>query len=141
MREGLLYYQLKKGGTMKTWKLVIAVAVLLLVGCRTGGVYNVQGAPIASSKAVALQDVESAIRRAGASLGWQIIPRAPGRAEGILVLRDHRAVVDIAYDTKTYSIQYKDSSNLGYDGTTIHGNYNGWVQNLDKAIRMQLSVL
>ena len=126
---------------MNTWKLVIPIAVMLLVGCRGGGVYNVQGAPVAGPKVVAMQDVETAIRRAGASLGWQIVSRAPGRAEGILILRDHRAVVDITYDTKTYSIQYKDSRNLGYDGTTIHANYNGWVQNLDKAIRMQLSVL
>lgn len=126
---------------MKTWKLVIPIAVLLLVGCRTGGIYSVQGAPIGGSKVVAMQDVELAIRRAGASLGWQIVPRAPGRAEGVIVLRNHRAVVDITYDTQTYSIQYKDSSNLGYDGTTIHANYNGWVQNLDKAIRMQLSAL
>lgn len=126
---------------MNVWKLVIPVAVLLLMGCRTGGIYNVQGAPVAGSKVVAMQDVELAIRRAAASLGWQIIPRAPGRAEGMLALRDHRAVVDITYDTKTYSIQYKDSSNLGYDGTTIHANYNGWVQNLDKAIRTQLSLL
>jgi hypothetical protein len=126
---------------MKAWKLVIPVAVLLLVGCRTGGIYNVQGAPVAGAKVVAMQDVELAIRRAGVSLGWQIVPRAPGKAEGILVLRDHRAVVDITYDTKTYSIQYKDSRNLGYDGTTIHANYNGWVQNLDKAIRTQLSLL
>jgi hypothetical protein len=126
---------------MKLWRLVIPVAVLLLVGCRTGGVYNVQGAPVAGTKVVAMQDVEMAIRRAGASLGWQIVPRAPGKAEGILILRDHRAVVDITYDTRIYSIQYKDSSNLGYDGTTIHANYNGWVQNLDKAIRTQLSLL
>ena len=126
---------------MKPWKLLIPVAVLLLVGCRTGGVYNVQGAPVAGTRAVAMQDVEMAIRRAGAGLGWQIVPRAPGKIEGILVLRDHRAVVDITHDTKTYSIQYKDSSNLDYDGTSIHSNYNGWVQNLDKAIRTQLSLL
>jgi hypothetical protein len=126
---------------MNAWKLVIPVAALLLAACRTGGIYNVQGAPVAGSRVVAMQDVELAIRRAGVSLGWQIVPRAPGKAEGILVLRDHRAVVDITYDTNTYSIQYKDSSNLGYDGTTIHSNYNGWVQNLDKAIRTQLSVL
>ena len=126
---------------MKGWKLAIPVAVLLLAACRTGGIYNVQGAPVAGSKVVAMQDVEVAIRRAGASLGWQMVPRAPGKVEGILILRDHRAIVDITYDTKNYSIQYKDSSNLGYDGTTIHANYNGWVQNLDKAIRSHLSVL
>ena len=125
---------------MKNWKLIVPVLVLLLVGCRTADVYNVQNAP-GASKAVSMADVEMAIRRAGHGLGWQIVPQGPGKAEGILVLRDHRAVVNITYDTKNYSITYKDSSNLNYDGKTIHSNYNGWVQNLDKAIRAQLSAM
>jgi len=125
---------------MKTWTLVIAVVLLLLGGCRTADLYNVRGAP-GSSKAVSLGDVETAIRRAGHRLGWQIVPQGPGRAEGTLVLREHRAVVDITYDTKSYSILYKDSSNLNYDGKTIHSNYNGWIQNLDKAISKELLAL
>ena len=125
---------------MKTWTLVIAVVFLLLGGCRTADLYNVRGAP-GTSKAVSMADVEMAIRRAGHGLGWQIVPQGPGKAEGILVLREHRAVVDITYDTKSYSILYKDSSNLNYDGKTIHSNYNGWIQNLDKAIRTQLDLL
>ena len=125
---------------MKAWKFLIPVVLSLLVGCRTADVYNVQSAP-GASKAVSMADVEMAIRRAGQGLGWQIVPQGPGKAEGILVLREHRAVVDITYDTKSYSIMYKDSSNLHYDGKTIHSNYNGWIQNLDKAIRAQLSAM
>ena len=125
---------------MKTWKLVIPFLLLLLASCRTADLYSVQNAP-GTSKAVSMADVEMAIRRAGQSLGWQIVPQGPGRAEGTLVLRDHRAVVNISYDTKNYSITYKDSSNLQYDGKTIHSNYNGWVQNLDKAISKELSAL
>ena len=125
---------------MKTWKLVIPVLLLLLASCRTVDLYNVQNAP-GASKAVSMADVETAIRRAGHGLGWQITPQGPGKAEGVLVLRDHRAVVDITYDTKNYSITYKDSANLQYDGKTIHSNYNGWVQNLDKAISKELSAL
>ena len=128
------------GDQMKTWKLVIPIVLLLLVGCRTADLYNVQGAP-GASKAVSMADVEAAIRRAGQGLGWQIVPQGPGKAEGTLVLRDHRAVVDITYDTKSYSIKYKDSSNLQYDGKTIHSNYNGWIQNLDKAISKELLAL
>jgi len=124
----------------RIWKLVVPVAILLLVGCRTADLYNVQNAP-GTSKTVSMADVEMAIRRAGHGLGWQIVPQGPGKAEGILVLRDHRAVVDITYDTKSYSIMYKDSSNLNYDGKTIHSNYNGWIQNLDKAIRAQLNLI
>ena len=130
----------QSGGQMKTWTLIIAVFFLLLGGCRTADLYNVRGAP-GTSKAVSMADVEVAIRRAGHGLGWQIVPQGPGKAEGILVLREHRAVVDITYDTKSYSILYKDSSNLNYDGKTIHSNYNGWIQNLDKAIRTQLDLL
>ena len=126
---------------MKTWKFIVPLAVLLLVGCRTADLYNIQGAPVAGTKAVSMEDVETAIRKAGTGLGWQIVPKGPGKAEGTLVLRDHKAVVDITYDTKAYSIMYKDSSNLQYDGKTIHSNYNGWIQNLDKAIQTQLSAL
>jgi len=122
-------------------KIVIPSILLSLVGCRTAPLYDVNAAPVVANKAVTLPDVEKAIMRAGAGLGWQIVSRAPGQAEGTLALRTHRAIVDISYDTKTYSIKYKDSSGLEYDGTNIHSNYNGWIQNLDKAIRSQLSLL
>jgi hypothetical protein len=56
-------------------------------------------------------------------------------------LRTHVAVVDIDYDQRAYNIRYKDSTNLDYTGTTIHRNYNGWVENLDKAIKAQLAGL
>jgi hypothetical protein len=49
------------------------------------------------------------------------------------------AVVDIKYNTKTYSIIYKSSQNLDYDGKNIHSNYNGWIQRLNQAIQSQLS--
>jgi hypothetical protein len=122
-------------------KFVIPSVLLLLVGCRIAPVYNVSSASIVASKPVTLQDVQKAITRAGVGLGWQMTPREPGKMEGVLMLRTHRAVVDITYDTATYSIKYKDSSNLQYDGSSIHSNYNGWVQNLDKAIRAQLTAI
>lgn len=51
------------------------------------------------------------------------------------------AQVDIPYNAKAYSIQYKNSANLKYDGVSIHSNYNGWVQNLDRAIQSRLVAL
>ena len=53
-------------------------------------------------------------------------------------MRSHVAVVDVTYTTKAYSIRYKDSTNLGYDGEGIHPNYNGWIDRLDAAIRAEL---
>lgn len=122
-------------------RVLIPAIILVVAGCRVAPVYEVQQAPVTTPRAASVADVERAIRTAGAALGWQMLARGPGSLEGILILRDHRAVVDIKYDSKTYSIKYKDSSNLGYDGSTIHSNYNGWVQRLDQGIRAQLSAL
>ena len=65
-------------------------------------------------------------------------PATPGLVTGRLDLRGHRAVVDVKYSAKDYSITYKDSTNLDYTGTQIHKNYNGWIENLDRDIRANL---
>ena len=126
------------------WAAVVAsVLVLLAVGCRAAiPVYNVTDTPVAASKPNPnLDEVGKAIQRAGVALGWQMKETKPGHMLGTLVLRKHVAVVDVNYSVKSYSIRYKDSTELGYDGQNIHPNYNGWIQNLDKGIRAQLSVL
>jgi hypothetical protein len=122
------------------------LGALLLVTC--GAVqaqvppYNVIDASVNANKSpLTAEDVSKAIRRAGGGLGWKVDLAGPGAMTGTLVLRTHTAVVDILYDTKTYSIKYKDSVNLKYNGTTIHKNYNGWVQNLDKAIQREMQLL
>lgn len=124
-------------------KSLLAFASLMLVaGCAGTPVHNVSGAPVeTNSRNVSLDSVENAIRRAGASLGWQMRTIKPGLMVGTLNVRNHSAVVDVAYNTKSYNITYKDSSNLNYDGTNIHKNYNSWVQNLDNKIRVELSTL
>ena len=77
------------------------------------------------------------IRRAGAGLGWRMEPQGPGLMRGTLNLRAHQAVVDIPYDTQRFGIRYLSSSNLDYDGRSIHRNYNSWMQNLQNAIMAQ----
>ena len=129
----------------RMFKSFAAVAVfLLLTGFGSGApIYNVLSAPIPPNPAATMENIEKAIMRAGLTLGWQIAPKGPGKAEGVLVLRTHRAVVDITYDTKSFSITYKDGLNLDYreKDKTIHSNYNGWIQNLEKGIRAQVTVL
>ena len=117
--------------------LALACSMLVLAGCRSAPVLNIVEAPVGVARSA--QQVEQAIISAGNSLGWQMRPSGPGRIEGTLLLRDHRAVVDIDYSPKTYSIRYKDSSNLNHEGGTIHKNYNGWIENLDRAIRNRLT--
>ena len=85
--------------------------------------------------------VTKAIVEAGTGLKWSMAVVKPGQIVGTLFIRSHTAVVDIPYNTKTYSIIYKDSTNLKYnaDKQTIHENYRGWIQNLDNAIKGRLS--
>jgi len=124
------------------FKLFFLLGVLLIVGCRAAvPVYNVSSAPVTTNKPASIDEIEKAIIRAGVGLGWQMVSRGKGKVEGTLVLREHRAVVDIDYDAKNFNIKYKDSTKLDYDGEKIHPNYNSWVQNLDRAIRAQLTAM
>lgn len=131
---------------MRSLNRVLMFAALALtvfaVGCTTKPVYNVPNTPVTTSKPNAnLDDVGKAIVRAGAALGWKMQVTNPGHILGTLNLRTHEAVVDVNYSQTSYSINYKDSKNLNYDGTNIHKNYNGWIQNLDKGIQSQLNLL
>lgn len=119
-------------------------AVLLLAGFGGGApIRNVVNAPIPPHPAATMENLEKAMIRAGGTLGWKMTPKGPGKVEGILDIRKHQAIIDVTYDTKTYSITYRDSTNLDYrpEAKTIHSNYNGWIQNLDKAIRAQVTTL
>lgn len=121
--------------------VIVLVAALSLSACRTGPVYNVESAVMATPADATTEQVAGVIKRAGSGLGWQMIDKGPGEIEGKLFLRSHMAVVSITFDTERFSIYYKDSNNLNYDGTTIHTNYNGWVQNLEQAILAQAAAL
>lgn len=122
--------------------ITLSAALLVLSGCRATPVYNVEDAAvIASTGQSSADNVGKAIIRAGGSLGWVMRKAGDGKLVGTLMLRKHVAIVDIDYSAKSYSIRYKDSQNLNYDGTNIHSNYNGWIQNLNRAIQSQLSML
>ncbi len=121
---------------------LLALLAMFAAGCRSNPPYNVEGAAIVTGRTNAsLDDVQKAILRAGGTLGWVMTPAGSGEIMGTLRLRKHVAVVTIKYNMKTYSILYKDSQNLNYDGKSIHSNYNGWIQNLHRAIQTQLSTL
>ena len=125
--------------------MIAAIATLSFLGCGTPPVYNVSNMSIAvaGDKKATLEDVEKAIIRAGGALGWIIKKEKPGVLKGTLILRTHTAIVSIKHNTEEYSITYESSVNLNYDpaANTIHSNYNGWIQNLNKGIQVQLSML
>jgi len=117
----------------------LILATLLFSGCTSKPIYNVPNTPIiARNGAPTDAQITKAIFRAGDFLGWKMKKVSPGHIIGTLHLRTHTAIVDISYNSDSYSITYKDSTNLGYTGTNIHRNYNTWVNNLDKAINANL---
>ena len=121
---------------------LFVLVILVVAGCRTQLVHNVEEAPIISSATdVSKTDIAKAIKRAGITLGWQMKDKAEGEIIGTLLLRKHMAKVSIKYTADYYSINYLDSKELRYDGTKIHSNYNGWIKNLDRDIQIQLSTL
>jgi len=119
--------------------LAFSLVLAFVAACTSRPIMNVNDQPVVTAgKAATAQDVERAIVRAGSSLGWVMTPVRPGLVSGRLDLRTHIAVVDVPYDTKSYSIKYKDSTNLNAEGGNIHKNYNGWIENLDRNIRAEL---
>lgn len=120
----------------------LGVSLILLAGCRTAPLVNVNDqSVVTNNKSYTLEDVKKAIVRAGAGLGWNMDADRSGHILATLHLRSHMAQVDINYNKEKYSITYKDSEDLQYDGESIHKNYNSWVQNLDRAIKVQLKNL
>ena len=117
---------------------LLLISSMLLIGCGSSKIYNVQHSKIDNQKSAKV--VYQAIREAGQSLGWKITNVKPGEAQGKLYLRTHVAVVRINYNSSAFSIHYVNSQNLDYNAKkqTIHSNYNGWIQNLEKAIDVRL---
>lgn len=128
---------------MKTNILVIAATSLLLIlaGCRSAPILNIENTPIVISAKHSSKDIKKAIVYSGTALGWNMNSNKEGFILGTLFMGKHTAIVDINYSKNQYSITYRDSQNLNYDGANIHRNYNIWIQNLNRYIQAQLSTL
>jgi hypothetical protein len=113
---------------------------MLLISCRSTPILNIedQSFSLRSSAKPALTQITRQIITAGDKLGWKMTRVKPGHIIATIHLRRHMAKVDIRYSNTKYSITYKDSLALKYDGESIHKNYNGWVQNLSNAINTQV---
>ncbi len=121
--------------------LLIVVPALVAIGCTTVPVQNITDQTFTTNRPASLEEIGNTIVRAGASLNMQMRKVRPGLINATYAVRGVSAVMEIKYSTKSYSIEYKDSQGLKYDGTNIHKNYNSWVQNLNNRIQAQMSAL
>jgi hypothetical protein len=121
--------------------LFVGLSLIILVGCRTSALMEIRDAaiPAAVGQNLTMDQVAKGIVAAGAKHGWAMKTERPGHIVGTLLIRSHMAVVDIPYTASSYSIIYKDSSNLNYDAGSkkIHANYSSWVRNLHVAIQRE----
>jgi len=121
---------------------LLTAATMAHAGCmRCDPILNISNSPVtsASGKPLTNDQVRGAIIRAGATLGWQMKESGPGKLAATLLVRKHTAEVEITYSPASYDINYKTSTNLDAGDGQIHKNYNGWIQNLNKGIAVQLS--
>ena len=123
--------------------LAAALMPALPACVRMAPIYELDAVPVnaPSLQPLSAEQVRVAIMRGGMSLGWRFADTGPGELEGTLTLREHIAVVQIPYSGAGYAIRHKRSTNLNEGGGMIHSNYNGWIQNLDRAIRTQVERL
>ncbi len=122
----------------KAW--LIAGLFSLLVGCSTLPILNVEK-PVPSmvnEQPMSIETVEQVILSSADKLNWTAKVVQTGLIEASIKEGDAQGVVDINYNQDTFSIQYKDSENLGYTGEVIDNTYNMWVFHLMRMIQKEL---
>lgn len=123
--------------------LVFGIACLM-AACTTKPIHTIndQLVPTSASQGkLDIKDVEVAILRGARNKGWSARVVSPGLIEAAIMVRSHRAVVEIPHSAEHFSIIYKDSENLDYKDGGIHRNYNKWVINLSASIQNQLGTM
>lgn len=119
---------------------VVGLLTLLVAACRTAPIENVtHHAFPAGTEKLSLAQIEESIIKAASDRDWIITRQADGVLFATYSPRSHMAKVRIGFDKTEFSIVYADSTNLNYDGTSIHYNYNRWVNNLRQDILREVS--
>jgi hypothetical protein len=99
-----------------------------------------------SGKPFTAGDMRAAIIKGCAARNWRVTDAGPDTMEATISMRNkHTVVVSIPYTATSYTINYKDSTNMGYkakdDGTfSINKNYNKLVLDLEQAIQSQIAL-
>lgn len=117
---------------------VLLLAFTLALGaCTSKPVLEVRQTDV--PPALTQQQVEQAILTGLQQRRWNVVERQPGSITASIVQRRTlRAVIDIRYDARSYSISHRSSEGLDYRNGKIHRTYNNWVTYLDRAIQRAL---
>ena len=119
--------------------LITALFALTLVGCASLRPIAPMTYPVPAESSE-LVKVKKGILAGAVERGWTYKELGGNKVELTLLNRKHKVVVDVAYNTKDYTVTYKDSENMKYDKekNAIHGKYANWVRNLNASIQKNL---
>lgn len=120
-------------------KTALILGLFALTACTTEPVRNLENNSFGAPEKATLKQIEFAIFLAAKRERWQLRRIKPGHIEATYSLRQHTAVVDIKYDKNNFSIEYKDSINLKFDGKEISKHYALWIEKLKWKIRRYAS--
>jgi len=123
-----------------------SLAAVVVAACASAQqpVRNFSGVPLGVKSPISLDQVGKSIRQAGTAAGWQMSELKPGHILGVYKIRSHTAMVDVTYNTSTFDIKFREGdAGLRYDAGagTIHEQYNKWVEDLEKVIRVHVNAL
>lgn len=122
----------------------VLLALMLCSACRIGkpAMNITQETGTLVNAPLSIEDVRKAIEVACLGRTWLPKEIKPGLIQARLVVRGkHTVIVEIPYSAETYSINYKDSSNMEYNPEKgkIHPNYNKWVSLLQTDINTNIA--
>ena len=124
--------------------ITILSICLFFFGCTTSAIFNIKNenfSSLDSGQQPSIESIEKSILNAAKSRGWSVRIIEPGMIEASILVRTHRASIKIPYTRANYSILYLDSSNLHYNGKSIHKRYNDWIVKLNKSIQKEINQL
>jgi hypothetical protein len=123
---------------------IVIGLMLFVTSCnRERPILNIENEYIVtgSGKTPSLEQVRVAIRKAVVAKTWRIRDAGANQFEATFTKGTKVARVTIKYSTKQYSILYKSSNRLFYDGTNIHRRYNAWIKGLRIFINRNFALL
>ena len=131
----------------RTLRMTLATLLTLLLTsapdavARTQPVYNVVDKPVTtgSGRTLSLEEVGDVLAGAARYKRWSVAKVEEGYLRAEIHVRKHFAAIDIRYTPESYSITYRDSEVLRYDGTKIHRNYNKWIKLIENEADMSFA--
>lgn len=127
------------------YRIAAALGMLLLAAACTKPMQKVEASSYGwgPQKGVTLAQMRSTIEKTAQDLGWQLSDVQPGSftAKQEWGATKHNIVCGVVYDEKSFSIRYKDSKNMSFNGSSIHHTYNDMVTALRDNIKTNVSKL